>query len=427
MSWIRERPLAALAALALILRVACAIATEINPLFPAYYYTDANRFHAAANRALRDVHAGREPLIDGALGDRIHIFQSLTIYRVFGPTPLAAKLFNALLGALAVSVFAWALSMVFPVQAALAAGFALAVWPSHVFYTSQNLKEAPGSLLAYAALGAVLVAGFDDKTSRRQAAAFALSAALVLFGAGSYRSYVMICMGSAFVLALFLKASRPPRTNALLTAAVLIVTLAVYPSASSALLGSFRAEPLGEADQGRIQSHLIPITYSADSLTISRPTSPEGISRFRRDRQAADRKWAAAQAHRKISTQVYPDETFKTWLDVLLYLPKGAFTVLFMPLPGLYPMDGKIGRWAAAGENIFLLLLAVLGLVGVARGPRTPARFGLLALFSVMAAGAALLEFDLGSAGRHKLLYLPMLFPFAAEEALRLYHNRAAK
>ena len=33
---------------------------------------------------------------------------------------------------------------------------------------------------------------------------------------------------------------------------------------------------------------------------------------------------------------------------------------------------------------------------------------------------AALLEYDLGSAGRHQLMYLPMLFPFAAEEILRL-------
>ena len=41
-----------------------------------------------------------------------------------------------------------------------------------------------------------------------------------------------------------------------------------------------------------------------------------------------------------------------------------------------------------------------------------------------MAAGAALLEPDLGSATRHKLLYLPMLFPFAVEELLRLHNRR---
>ena len=88
-------------------------------------------------------------------------------------------------------------------------------------------------------------------------------------------------------------------------------------------------------------------------------------------------------------------------------------------------MDGKIGRWAAAAENAALLLLALFAAAGAARGRKTPARLGLLAFFAVMTAGSALLEFDLGSAGRHKLLYLPMLFPFAAEETLRLLRVKA--
>ena len=207
--------------------------------------------------------------------------------------------------------------------------------------------------------------------------------------------------------ALALAATRPPRTNALLTAAVLLCALALYPSAARGMLASFRSGTLSGPDQGR----LIPVEYSADSPTITRPTSPEGISRFRNARQSADRQWAATHAGREISTQIYPDETFKTWLDVLLYLPKGALTVLFMPLPGFYPLDGKVGRWAAAGENTALFLVALFAATGFARGGNSPARLGLLAFFAAMTVSAALLEFDLGSAGRHKLLYLPMLSP----------------
>lgn len=425
MSWIKRRPLAALAGLAFALRMACAAVTEHKPIFPPYYYTDASMIHSYAVSALKDIQAGRPPSINGSLGERLQTTMSLGVYRVFGPRPFPVKALNAFLGALAVTAFAWALSVVLPVSSALAAGLILAVWPSHIFYTSQNLKEAPVSLLAYAALGATFASGFDAKASRSRAAAFALAAAAALLSTGFYRSYVLLCLSAACLAALGLSVLRPPRTNTLLTAAAIIASLAMYPAASRGLIGSFSSRTLGASDQGRILPRLIPVTYDdADWTAVSRPTSPEGLTAFRRARQTADRRWAAANANREIGTQIHPDAAFKTWLDVLLYLPNGAFTVLFMPLPGLYPMDGRIGRWAAAVENSSLLLLALFAAAGIVRTPLTAPRLALLAFFAAMTVGAALLEFDLGSAGRHKLLYLPMLFPFAAEEALRLTGRR---
>ncbi len=420
MSWIKGRPLTALAALALALRVLCAAVTEVRPLFPDFYYTDAVRIHGYALNALEDVRAGRAPVINGTLGERVQTLISLGFYRIFGPRPFTVKLFNAFLGALGVAAFAWALSMAFPEPTALAAGLLMAVWPSHIFYTSQNLKEAPVGLLAYAALGAALAAGFDAKASRPRAATFALGAGAALLGAGFYRSYVMICLGAALLIALGLSVKRPVQFSPGLTVAALAAALALYPSVARGLLDSFHSATLGATDQGRVQSTLIPLTYDDHDSSVYRPTSPEGISRFRSARQASDRLWATTKANRDIGTQIYPNETFKTWGDVLLYLPKGAFAVLFMPLPGLYPLDGKLGRYASAGENLILLALAALAAAGFLRGPKTPARLGLLAFFAAMTLGASLLEFDLGSAGRHKLLYLPMLFPFAAGEALRL-------
>jgi hypothetical protein len=52
---------------------------------------------------------------------------------------------------------------------------------------------------------------------------------------------------------------------------------------------------------------------------------------------------------------------------------------------------------------------------GARRGASTPGRAALWGFFLAMTAGSALLEFDLGSASRHKLLYLPFLVPFGAE------------
>lgn len=423
MSWIRRRPLAAIAVLALVLRAAAAVVTEYKPIFPAYYYTDANMTRAAALQALEDERAGRAASINGTLAESIQTRISIGVYRAFGPRSLPIKLLNALVGAIAVAALAWAFSFAFPVEAALAAALLVAVWPSHVFYTSQNLKEAPTGLLAYGALGSALAAGLDSTAPRRRVAAFAAAAALALLAAGFYRSYVLLTLSTALLLALGLSAwtSRTCRDNALATAFVLTAALAAYPAASRAAFDSFASRNPETMTAERAQPTLIPITYDGrPGGAADRPTSPAGISAFRAARQFHDRDFAARTAGREIGTQIYPDAAFKTWGDVLSYLPKGAFTVLFMPLPGLYPIDGKIGRFAASGENLLILVLAVFAAIGAIRGPKTPARLGLLAFFAAMTAGAALLEFDLGSAGRHKLLYLPMLFPFAAEELFRL-------
>lgn len=422
MSWIRRRPYLALGLLAFGLRAAGAIVTEYKPVFPAYYYTDANLTDFYARQALEEIQNGKSPVIDGALGSRLQTLMTLGVYRALGPKPLAIKLVNALFGALGVAALAWALTAVFSQEAALLAGALVALWPSHAFYTSQNLKEAPANLLAYAALGSALHATLDARATRARTAALVLGMALALLGVGVYRSYVMVCLAGALLLTLGLESlGKGRRARALGVWVAVAAVLPLYPTVSRGLHSSFVSKPLGPTDVSRAEPRLIPVTYNnADPRIVDRPTSPAGITGFRKTRQSADLTWAKMYAHREIGTQIYPDAEFKTWTGVFLYLPKGAFTVLFMPLPGLYPMAGKIGRWAAASENLILLTLAALAVMGFARGPKTPGRLGLLAFFAVMTAGAALLEFDLGSAGRHKLLYLPMLFPFAAEEALRL-------
>lgn len=425
MSWIRRRPLAALAALALTLRFAAAFVTEYNPIFPAYYYADANLIHAAAVRVLDGLAAGQPTRINGSLSERLQIAMAVRTYRIFGPRPLATKLLNALLGALGIVTLAWTLSLVFPVQAALAAGALVALWPSHVFYTSENLKEAPADLLAYLALGAALAAVADPWPSRSRSGAAAMLTAFLLC-AGFYRSYVLLSLSGGLIIAFALMALEPPiRPRVFLAAAAVAAALTLYPYLAQRVHLSFDADTLNSEGLGRLRSQLIPMTYDEfDIGTVNRPTSPDGITAFRKSRQFADRRWAKLTAGREIGTQIYPEAEFKNWGDVLTYLPKGAFTVLFMPLPWLYPMDGKLGRYAAAGENSILLVLAALAAVGFIRGPKTPLRLGLLAFFAAMTIGAALLEFDLGSAGRHKLLYMPMLFPFAAEEALRLFRGK---
>jgi hypothetical protein len=390
-----SRPFLVLAASALALRVACALVTEVAPIFPAYYYTDARLSHEAAVAALRATEQGGQPIFEGPRAARVQVFLVYQLYRLAGPRPLVVKLVNALLGAVGIAFLAWLFSLAFSMRAAILSGILVAVWPSHVFYTSQNLKEAPANLLAYAGLSCLLAAVFSADASRPRRAVFAAGAVLAMIGVGFYRPPVLTALSAALLAALFFAVASTSgrRLQALAAVGMVAAALTLYSWMSR------RADAY--------ESQLIPATSVAK------------INSYRKDQVRVGRDMARHLGNRELGTSIYPDAEFKIWGDVLSYLPKAAFTVLFMPLPILYPMDGKIGRIAASGENLLLLIITALAVVGVVRGQKSPARVALLVFFLSLTVGAALFEIDLGSAGRHKLLYLPMLFPFAIEELLR--------
>lgn len=428
MSQTELRLFAAIGAAALALRLGTSVVTESHPLFPSFYYTDAQVMNDAAADDDEARRAGKPYLFPGIAGlsQRMQVALQADLYRFVGPRPLAVKLIDAALGALSVVVLGIGLSFVFSPGPALATAAAAAVWPSHVFYTSQNFKEAPTILLTYLGLtcGLALLGGASPRRSPLIAAAMAF----FLIAAGFYRSYILLTVSVALALAFawslaIRKALRPSALGLL----GVLLALALYVPASRCVLDRWlTANGLSSNGDPRLSPRLIPVTIDhADVGVTHSPTSPQGLSEFRRSRQYSDRRWAELFRQREIGTQLFPDARFRTWLDVLVFIPKSSFYVLFMPLPGLYPIDGKIGRMLAAIQNLVLLAVAILGVVGALRGPRTPARAALLLFFLAMTAGCALLEFDLGSAERHKLLYLPMLFPFAAEEFFRLLGDKA--
>jgi 4-amino-4-deoxy-L-arabinose transferase-like glycosyltransferase len=350
---------------------------------------------------------------------------TLETYRLFGPRPLAAKLMNAALAAGGIAAIVAAFAIVFSRTIALASGIALALWPSHVFYTSQNLKESPILALFFGGFSAALVLGSNPPDTAARRAALAVSAVVGLAATGFFRAPVLLCASVALFAGFAPAAIRRKHGHALAVLAVAVSATAFYSWASHSLYTAL--ERPGEESEYTLavarynRPALLPETaVDGKGTVISRPSSPANLSAFRRARQETDRIWALANGNREIGTQIFPDVEFHSWFDLLSYLPKAAFYVLFMPLPGLYPTEGKLGRIAASVENLVLLALTCFAITGIVRGPRTSGRAAVVLFFAAMATGAALLEFDLGSAGRHKLLYLPMLFPFAAEEILRL-------
>lgn len=406
-SWRRA---AALAAAAFLLRAGCAILTESHPLFPSYYYTDARLTDARARALLADLAAGGPGVMDGTLSERLQILQAAAIYRALSPRPLFVKLTEAALGALATAAFFAACLTVFSEQAAFLAAGAAAVWPSAVFFTSQDLKEAPTLFLLYAGLAGLLWAAFRPGSARR-GAVFGAIGALCLLAAGFYRSYFLILFSLVCAAGATWEAARSRRRRPLLAAAAAVAALAIFPWTSRRLfarLSAVRAVPPAAAH---------PVLHPTAPLP---PLSPAGLSAFRRERQQDALDWARAQMGRSIDSLIYPRVEFRTWSDAAAFLPRGAFAAMFQPFPGLYPLGGKRGRILAAIENAFLCAAFLLAAFGAARGPWSAGRGVFLVLFLAMAAGAAFLEPDLGAASRHKLVYLPLFFPFAAEAALRL-------
>ncbi len=415
-----RRRLLLIGAAALFLRAAVAVVTERAPLFPDYYYTDARLMDGFAADSSRELASGRPFSYAGSLSQRFQVRVQTAVYGIVGIRPFAMKALNCALGALGVVAVGATAALALGAASGLGTAALCAAWPSNVFYGSQNFKEAPTNLLASLALLALAALLGSGPRRRTRAAALGAAAAAALLLTGFYRSYVMVVAAAAGAAAVGWSAFSSRRWTAGLTAA-LVATLtapAVFRPASTGLVSLWMSAPRG--GDPRLQPQLLPVTYDAPTENTYRPTSPRGLSEFRRIRQESDMGWAQRHMQRDISSQIFPDARFRTWADVALFVPKGAFYALFMPLPGLYPMDGKVGRMLAAAENLLLLALALLGAAGALHGPKTPARVLLLLFFALMTGGSALLEFDLGSAGRHKLLFLPMLFPFAVEEALRL-------
>ncbi|MEQ1919807.1 MAG: hypothetical protein ABL955_11460 [Elusimicrobiota bacterium] len=415
MSRISAPRLLALGAFAFLLRGGMSYATSVAPILPAYNYADATSVDDWARATITARKKGTDIPDFSSTSHRLQVEFLISIYSVFGESPLAAKLIHAATGAASCVLLAAALSPLFGAASALVSAVLLAAWPSAVFGSSQILKDPLVNFFAYTALWALLPLLGREKVDGARTRATLGATTLVL--AGCFRSYIMIILAASFAAAALwsLRRGRPGARAALVAA---VLTPGLYVGFSHALFSQLFQSKAYAANATSMQIQVIPKTYDPTQTRYIIPISPLGITEFRMVRQAEDQKWSIYHEHRVIATQIYPDARFKSWLDVAVFIPKASFQVLFMPLPGLYPIDGKMGRLVTAGENIILLLLAVAAALGIRRLPLNPPRAALLGVFLCMTIGSALLEFDLGSATRHKAFYFPMLFPFAAAALL---------
>lgn len=403
-----DRLYAALFAVALLTRLGLAVLTEFNQLFPDYYFNDAVLYDELARRILAAWEGG------GAMdfispGMETFALCVAALYKLAVPAPVVVKLVNALLGALCCAAAAWTAAAVGGRRAGVLAFALAALWPSHAFYTSQAFKETPTLFFLSLALGCAAAALSARRRGRR--GALGATGALCIVAAGFFRPHLvpfLALAGAAGALALTARSGRRAFHRAL--------TVLVFMSGGAALYKPVKlaCEPHMFGAQVRAAPFLRALDVAGRPAQAVEPYSPAGITEYRRARQLGNRVWARTTSGREVETEFFPDASFAAWLDVAVFLPKASFYELFMPLPGLYPLAGKPGRALAGAENVFVLLGVGAACLGLWRYRRRPAAWALATFCAVLTPAAALFEFDLGSASRHRLQPLSAALPLAA-------------
>jgi glycosyltransferase involved in cell wall biosynthesis len=405
------RGLTAVALAAFALRLGFALVTEVTPIFPAYYYNDS-RFIDSTAAGMANAWQSHTPYPAGIAPERrAHALMLAGIYRVFGHRPLLGKIANAALGATAAALLVLAAGPALGPGPALTGAAVVALWPSHAFFTSQNFKDGMSLLLLWSALALLSMAASAPQP--RRAARCAIPAAILLALVGFFRSYLMVTALLGAAAAFAIKAlRRSERGAALAGLACALMALPLYIKLAAFAYAGPLADVSSAASTQPTEDALLLKTTGGHGA-VTEPFSLEGLTRTRHWRQDADRRYSLTVAGREIGTQLFPNADFTSWFDLLVFLPRAAFYVLFMPLPGLYPIGRNLGRIAASLENLAILALALLALRGALRRRPEPSAALLLVFFAATAAGSALFEFDLGSATHHRIAYLPALFPFA--------------
>lgn len=431
-SFLSKAALAALAA-CLALRWGVSLLTEFKPIFPDYYYTDARLYDKGARELLEAWETDSEPNVPVAPSHSLYVLSTAALYQAFGAQPLAPKLVNGLVATAAVFFWYRIALLLAPQGAAVLFVWMLALWPTNIFNSSQHFRTAPILLLTSLTFYLFLrcwarKSATEARTGRAQV--FLALGALTLAFTGLYRPYVMALAAASLLTgcAVFaLKARRDKRRLGLMLAsglwvlAGLALSRPLYSALAVRVIGREAAASHGLAARRE------PASGSSSSLPAatapkknSSRFSAEALSEFRHRRHVSDQVYARDNMNRKIGSQIFPDETFHSWWDVIVFIPKGTFYAALMPLPGLYPMQGKIGRIVASLENLVLLSCLGLALWGWRRARGLfPLFWTLAAFFCATSLFYGFFELDLGAASRHRLQHFPaVLLP----AALALWH-----
>jgi len=356
------------------LRLGSAFLMEFTPFFPEKYYTDSVWYHEAASSIAGSWRAFRPSDVTGSFGHVNYSRLLAVFYFVFGSSMFIARVLNSFIGALTL-IPAWKIAERFGGQRAGKVATSLyAFWPSAIYFSMEIFREAS---ITFLFLWAVYFSLRFLSETRWPALLLSL-----LFSAitGLLRPEMMVFSAfGLFLLVVFGLRKKKASALYLVPAVAVFLLLAWHFSTQFPYFKQ-------ENDVLRLDGAYKLLNDLREGKIKDQSVYPE--------------------------TALFEGVRFGGWLDVFKFLPTGIFHILFMPLPGLYPLGGNPSRILSAGENLFLLILTVVAIKNFILGRRGLEAWYVVLLLLFTLSILAPVEPDLGSAMRHKITFLPLIFSF---------------
>ncbi len=363
---------AAAAVTAFLIRAAVAWWDADQTLFPPHYYNDARRFHLSGMQVLAGMRGdGPWPELDISRRG----FQTLIglIYFVSGHEKFPAQLLVCVFGGLSVWFLARLGERLVSRRAGLIAAWTLALWPSSIFYGAQLIKD--GAIMPW-----ILASLLGTLGTGPAARSGLLSAGI----AGLIRPHVGILLAGIWAAKRFRDILRPSVVATLIALEI----VALYGTSSLIERGA----------------QVIPQEFA------SLRAFPAALTEFRTVRQRRENR----DGRRVVESHLFKEQRFRHWGDVILFVPKAGFYAAFMPLPGLFPLQGKLSRILSAMENVLWLVITALAALALKRRGLRPDDRVILCYIGLSCVIWGIFDLDLGAASRHKLQYMPLLLIYAA-------------
>ncbi|MDA8175357.1 MAG: hypothetical protein M0018_12390 [Nitrospiraceae bacterium] len=394
-----HRPVILLFLAALALRLLCAVVVKgvIIPrrIFPAYYFGDTKEYQTGAFELLKN---GIFSPVHGYSGGHVWYMRiEAFFYTIFGPHTLVMMAVNASLSAAVIFLIYKMGLFLFNNKIALSACALYAVYPSLIFFSSLNLRDpwiAFFSLLACTSVLAIM--NEESRLLWIPVFFFSLLTASLLRPQTALFFLVTIVLLSVWLLAVK-KFGQAINSAALIISCWVIYKLTTLPFISVPdIYPATPAKPVA-----------VPVPAPAHYKLMAK------VMEFRYG-------FLYANEHTGIppATLLYPGWRFHSIPGLVLMEIKLVLSVLFLPLPFIYPDGGRIARVFQGIENtafIAAFILFALGLYAAVKAGKNRAPH--LFTFIYLAVFIGIFSFfcpDLGSATRYKLQYIPLMLPFMA-------------